>query len=120
MRVAATRTSPKGPFEWLTDQLLATTSLGSKIAGDDRRRREMVVRGTVRLALRQAGLEQDGISAAELRVVVDRVLAGLLTARGLSDAEAICRSLALEIENQDFAEEKREDLLGSFLDRAGR
>ncbi len=50
-------------------------------------------RGTVRLALKEAGLEPSSVSARQLSVVVERIMPGELLARGIGDADAICRDL---------------------------
>jgi hypothetical protein len=50
-------------------------------------------RGTVRLALKQAGLEAGSVTARQMSVVVDRILPGELLARGIGEADAICREL---------------------------
>ena len=48
-------------------------------------------RGTVRLALKQAGLEARGVTASQLGVVVDKILPAELKARGVDDA--VCSQL---------------------------
>lgn len=51
-------------------------------------------RGTVRLALKQAGLEASQASASQLVVVVDKILPGELRTRGIDDADSLCGQLA--------------------------
>lgn len=51
-------------------------------------------RGTVRLALKSAGLEVRTVSPSQMSVVVEKVLPGELVARGVADAEAICGAIA--------------------------
>jgi hypothetical protein len=52
-------------------------------------------RGTVRLALKRAGLDPNTLSAErEMRVVLQRVLPGELEARGVENADAVCTELA--------------------------
>lgn len=51
-------------------------------------------RGTVRLALRSAGLEVRTVSPPQMAVVVEKVLPGELVARGVDDVEAICGAIA--------------------------
>lgn len=46
-------------------------------------------RGTVRLALKQAGLEARSVTAAQMTVVVEKVLPEELTSRGVSDVESL-------------------------------
>lgn len=51
-------------------------------------------RGTVRLALKQAGLEASQASASQLAVVVEKILPGELKTRGVDEADGICSQLA--------------------------
>ncbi len=50
-------------------------------------------RGTVRLALQQAGLQPASVTSDQLVVVIDRILCGELTARGVGNAESVCAEL---------------------------
>ena len=50
-------------------------------------------RGTVRLALREAGLEARSVTPDQMKVVVERVLPKELTTRGIADADAVCSRL---------------------------
>ena len=50
-------------------------------------------RGTVRIALKQAGLDPVSVTPDQMAVVLQRVLPEELTRRGVRDAEAVCRSL---------------------------
>ena len=54
-------------------------------------------RGTLRIALKQAGLNPASVKAAELCVVVRMVLSKELAARGIADAESICERLQSEL-----------------------
>lgn len=105
------------PFDWLSRRLMETTGLGDKISDGDPRRREMAVRGTVRLALKRAGLPPESVASGELQAVIQRILPGLLSARGVKEAEAICGSLATELEAQRFVPSHRDDRLGGFMRR---
>ncbi len=69
-------------FEWLCHELESATSL-------DR----LEARGTVRITLKQAGLNSGSVSADQIPVVLRRVLPGELSSRGIDDAEAICEQL---------------------------
>ncbi|MCG8590125.1 MAG: hypothetical protein MJE66_12610 [Proteobacteria bacterium] len=51
-------------------------------------------RGTVRLALKAAGLEARSVSRDQMAVVVEKVLPGELTARGIDAVESLCREVA--------------------------
>jgi hypothetical protein len=70
-------------FEWLCQELEERTDL-------DR----LEARGTVRLALKQAGLQAEAVTGGQLAVVLARVLPGELTGRGIEDAESVCQKLA--------------------------
>jgi hypothetical protein len=51
-------------------------------------------RGTVRIALKQAGLEARSVLPDQMKVVVEKVLPSELSTRGVENAESICSSLA--------------------------
>lgn len=69
-------------FEFVCDALERETSL-------DR----LAARGTVRLALKQAGLEPRTVTRSQLLVVLEKILPGELTSRGVADAAALCDRL---------------------------
>ena len=50
-------------------------------------------RGTLRLALKDAGLEAKSVTPAQMRVVLERLLASELRSRGVGDADTVCASL---------------------------
>lgn len=61
-------------------------------------------RGTLRIALKEAGLDPASVKVAELRVVARMVLPNELAARGIADTESICERLRSELaEVQDSA-----------------
>jgi hypothetical protein len=70
-------------FDKVCDELEMRTSL-------DR----MQCRGTVRLALKDAGLEAARVQPREMQVVLQRVLPGALETRGVEGAAAICEHIA--------------------------
>jgi len=49
-------------------------------------------RGTLRLALKDAGLDPQSVAVAQLSVVFERVMPGELEKRGIEDAAAACRA----------------------------
>jgi hypothetical protein len=53
----------------------------------------LATRGTLRLALKSAGLEAKDVTPAQMRVVLDRVLPGELEGRGVTGARGICDTL---------------------------
>ena len=70
-------------FDFLCDALERATRL-------DR----LASRGTVRIALKQAGLDPARVRRDELRVVVDKLLDAELQSRGVDDPEGVCRQLS--------------------------
>ena len=55
-------------------------------------------RGTIRIALKEAGLDSTGVAPRELSVVVERILPDHLAARGVEDVERVCRSLQTKLD----------------------
>ena len=54
-------------------------------------------RGTLRLALKSAGLDPKDLDVGQLRVVFEKVMPGELETRGVSDAVVICRTVMDEV-----------------------
>jgi hypothetical protein len=54
----------------------------------------LAVRGTVRIALKAAGLDVASVGVAEMSVVLRRVLPKELETRGVPDALAVCEAVA--------------------------
>jgi hypothetical protein len=69
-------------FEWTCEELEQISSL-------DR----LEARGTVRLALKQAGLEARNVSPNQMKVVLEKVLPGELETRGIDGAAGLCSGL---------------------------
>jgi hypothetical protein len=84
-------------FEWLCEELEKTTSL-------DR----LAARGTVRIALKQAGLEATSVTGDQLAVVLARVLPGELTGRGIESADSVCQQVAARLEEIPAAPSSQE------------
>ncbi len=57
-------------------------------------------RGTVRLALKEAGLDANAVTPAEMAVVIDRVLPLELESRGIANAPSICETLRSAIDTE--------------------
>ncbi len=51
-------------------------------------------RGTVRIALKQAGLDPSAVTPEQMAVVVERLLPAELASRDIRDGAAICAALA--------------------------
>jgi hypothetical protein len=69
-------------FDRVCDVLERSTSL-------DR----LSARGTIRLALKAAGLESASVTPKQFSVVIARVLPDELRARGVADAASVCANL---------------------------
>ncbi|MGH0036749.1 MAG: hypothetical protein ACQGVK_17125 [Myxococcota bacterium] len=50
-------------------------------------------RGTVRLALKEAGLEARSVTPDQISVVVEKLLPGELESRGIENAAGLCASI---------------------------
>jgi hypothetical protein len=79
-------------FEWVAAALERATSFDS-----------LQARGTVRLALRKAGLEAGAVDLEGMSAVLARVMPRELTLRKIPDAEALCARLARELSGSNLA-----------------
>jgi hypothetical protein len=73
-------------FDRVCSELEARTSL-------DR----LAVRGTIRIALKNAGLDAASVDAAQMGVVLRMLVPAELAARGVAGAPALCEAVAEEI-----------------------
>jgi hypothetical protein len=69
-------------FEWLCTALEESTTL-----------ERLEARGTVRIALKEAGLEPRTVTPSEMRVVAQKVLPRELRQRGVQNEAALCDRL---------------------------
>lgn len=91
-------------FEWTCAELESTSFLN-----------KLEARGTVRLALKEAGLQANHVTPAQMSVMTERILPGELRNRGVKDADEICRALAaglraLPVRGGEGAQETPEDV----------
>ena len=63
-------------------------------------------RGTLRLALKQAGLEPKRVTAEQLRVLFDRVLPDELETRGVGEAASVCREIMDDVASSPVARDE--------------
>jgi hypothetical protein len=63
----------------------------------------LVARGTVRIALRHAGLQPQEVSGQQMAIVLREVLPQELANRAVADAQRVCSRLADRIVTQNFA-----------------
>jgi hypothetical protein len=73
-------------FESVCNQLEERTSL-------DR----LAARGTVRIALKQAGLDARSVTPEQMAVVVEKLLSVELANRGVPDAASVCAGFAVKL-----------------------
>ena len=64
-------------------------------AGLDR----LEARGTLRIALKAAGLEPKNLTGAQLQVVFEQVMPGELDSRGVSDMQDVCAAVLADLGN---------------------
>ncbi len=85
---------PAALFDFAADHLEQHTSL-------DR----LTARGTLRIALKAAGLSPKSLRVEQLRVAVDKVLARELEKRGVEGARKICAELSNALPGVSAAEQ---------------
>jgi len=59
----------------------------------------LAARGTLRLALKQAGLDPQNLNVAQLRAVFEKLMPTELEARGVPDAAATCKAVMDQVAN---------------------
>jgi len=64
---------------------------------------KLEARGTLRLALKEAGLSADSVTVDQIRVVIEKVLPGELKARGIDASADVCAQLSAEARNFEAA-----------------
>lgn len=62
----------------------------------------MAARGTVRIGLKEAGLDPRSVEARQMGIVLRKVLPSELEARGVEDAQAVCDEIAELLANTAF------------------
>jgi hypothetical protein len=100
--------SDSNVFAWVCANLEEATSFSA-----------IEARGTVRIALKKSGLDAAGISAAQMQVVVKRVLPDELVRRGIDDGQDTCDHIAAQLKDQRFDIEVREDTPEDVFARLG-
>ena len=91
-------------FEFVCGELERRTSLG-----------RLEARGTVRLALKEAGLSANTVSVREMQVVLERLLPAALASRGIDGGDALCgeiRAGAAKLQDTARAAESPEAIFG--------
>jgi hypothetical protein len=73
-------------FDWVSTELERRTSLS-----------RLEARGTVRLLLKDLGLDPTTVSAHQMAVVIERLLAPALSKRKVQDAAELCLQISLDL-----------------------
>jgi hypothetical protein len=71
-------------------------SIFDLVASELERRTDLAkleARGTVRLALREAGLDARSVNAEQMSVMLDKVMPKEMQSRGVEDPERICQAI---------------------------
>jgi hypothetical protein len=78
-------------------------------------------RGTLRIALKVAGLAANSVTAGQLSVVFEKVMPGELEKRGVSDAASVCSAVVDDLVNSPSSNEaeSNDDLDAIFRRIAG-
>ena len=69
-------------FDLVADELERRTDLA-----------KLEARGTVRLALREAGLDARSVTLDQMRVMLEKVMPKEMNTRGIENSEEICRAI---------------------------
>ena len=69
-------------FEFVAGKLEEATALD-----------KLEARGTVRLALKAAGLDPRGVTGQQMEVMLQKVLPGELSTRGVTQSQVVCEGL---------------------------
>jgi hypothetical protein len=75
-------------FDFAADRLEQHTSFS-----------RLEARGTLRIALKSAGLDLNGLSVDQLGVVFEKLMPGELEQRGVSEAAAVCSAVIDDLAN---------------------
>jgi len=99
-----------GVFEYVCAEIERSTPLEGPVA-----------RGTVRLALKEAGLNPESVDPAGMEVVVDKILPIELASHRIEGADELCERLLRTLATRQFAQtHDRAGDAASVLDRLGR
>jgi len=61
---------------------------------------KLEARGTLRIALRTAGLDANALSIAQLEVVMDKIMPGELERRGVWKPESVCSAVMADVKQR--------------------
>jgi hypothetical protein len=95
-------------FDWACAHLEEMTSLS-----------DLEARGTVRLALKQTGLDARSVTSQQMGVLLERVLPEELRVRDIENASEVCGTLAQRLKEQSFADAESADAPEAVFRRLG-
>jgi hypothetical protein len=76
-------------YDFVSAELETQTQLG-----------RLEARGTLRLALKEAGLDAGTVTGTQMVVVLAKLMPGEMRARGVASADDVCRSIAAALEER--------------------
>ncbi len=71
--------------------------IAAELLGERTDMDRLAARGTLRLALKEAGLDVQNLTVPQLRAVFEKLMPKELEARGVSDATATCKAVMDDI-----------------------
>lgn len=74
-------------FDFVSDELVRLTRL-----------EKLEARGTVRLALKAAGLDVRTVTTPQMVATLQKVMPGEIRARGVEDGDQVCRTIVTSLE----------------------
>jgi len=81
----------------------------------------LAARGTLRIALKEAGLDTESLSVTQLRAVFEKLMPKELEARGVANASAVCSAVMNDIASAaSTADLAAEDSPDEIFKRLGR
>lgn len=95
-------------FDWVADQLVERTMLT-----------RLEARGTVRLVVRDAGLNPETVAAFQMRIVLTRLMPSALEKRRIEGAKELCATIADTLDSFEGST-PREDAYDVFERLEGR
>ncbi len=90
-------------FQWVSARLELRTSLS-----------RIEARGTVRLVLKDAGLEASNVTATQMEVVLRKLMVSALSKRRVEDSEHVCARLVAELAQAEFDDNGTESAYDVF------
>lgn len=93
-------------FDWVATELEARTRLS-----------RLEARGTLRLVLKEAGLDPNSVAGFQMVIVLERLLPKTLERRRVDDAATLCRVLAADLRTSSVAKSATRDTAYDVFER---